>query len=142
MRKLFAIATVSVFVLTISSAYACGEKKSSAKPSKASYQKIEKVEMIESATADSRSEKAEVVTVDYSTAGKSACCPSKSKAAQTGVMKADAGAVDDKAVYTVTKDCPAPCEKDTKAENIKAENSDSKSDEPRTSVSTVTSVPE
>jgi|GEM_PF-4486056 len=142
MRKLFAIATVSVFVLTISSAYACGEKKSSAKASKASYDKTEKVEKTESTKYDSESEKAEVMPVSYSKSGRSACCPIKSKAATTGVLKTDTKSVDDKAIYPVTKDCPVPCEKDTKVEKMKADNSGLKGDEPQTSISEVTSVSE
>lgn len=140
MRRLFAIATMLVFVFTVSSVYACGEKKSSAKSSKASYEKTEKIEITESVTADSRSDKAEVMSVDYSETVKSACCPSKSKAAGAAVMKADAGA--GKADCPTAKDCPALHNKDSKVENMKAEKGDLMSDDSETSISAISSSSE
>ena len=142
MRKLFAIAAMLVFVFAVTSAYACGEKKSSAKSSKASYEKVENSEMAKTVTADSKSEKAEVMGVDYSGTGKSSCWPKNSQASKAGVMNADAESVDGKAVYPVTKGCPVPCEKDTKVENMKAEKSDAKGDESQAYVSEVTSLSE
>ena len=142
MRKLFAIATMLVFVFAVTNVYACGEKKSSAKASKASNEKVESSGIAKTMTADSRTEKSEVMLVDYSKTGKSACCPLKSEAARAGVMKADAESVDGKAVYPVTKGCPVPCEKDTKVENMKAEKSDAKGDESQAYVSEVTSLSE
>lgn len=140
MRKPFAIATMFVFVFTVSSVYACGEKKSSSESSKASYEKTGKVEVTESVTAESRSEKAEVMPVDYSKTAKSACCSSKSKAADAAAMKADVGA--GKAECPAAKDCPALHNKDSKVENMKAEKGDLMSDDSKTSISAISSSSE
>ena len=121
MRKLSAIAAMLVFVFAVTSAYACGEKKSSAKSSKASYEKVENSEMAKTVTADSKSEKAEVMGVDYSGTGKSSCWPKNSQASKAGVMNADAKSVDGKVDNPAVKNCPVPCVKDAKVDNMKAE---------------------
>jgi hypothetical protein len=136
MKKLFAIATMLVFVFAASSVYACGEKSSTAKASKASYGSECGSKATKASTADSGSEKAEVTRVDYKAkaAGtKNYCnkkgenakastmkadagsgCHGKVEASEASVMKADAGNVN----CPATKDCPVPCNKDT--ESIKA----------------------
>jgi len=123
MRKLFAVAAMLVFIFAASSIYACGEE-SGAGGSKASYEKTEKAETAKTVAADYKSEEAEFITVDYSRAGKSACCQAKGETARVEVMKADARTV--KAYCPATEDCPAPCVKDAKAENIKTENTEEK----------------
>jgi hypothetical protein len=154
MRKLFTIATMLVFVLSISSAYACGEKKSSAKTSKASYGLESGSKAIKASTIESSAEKAEVKTAN--TVDVKAYCGKKGDVNKTSVMKTDAGngchwkgeakasvmktdARSAKADCPATKDCPVPCNKDSKVENTKAEKDDLMSDDSEASISTVTS---
>ena len=127
MRRLFAIATVLVFAFAVSSVYACGNN-SGAKASKASANtsctaksvKAEKASMNSESntaavkTADVRSEKAEAVKADYRVTSKSGCCAAAAKAK---AMKADASAKN----CPATKDCPVPCNRESKAQNMKAE---------------------
>jgi hypothetical protein len=135
MRKLFAIATVLVFVFAVSNVYACGEKNGSAKASRASSNsscaakaaKAEKASMddsmakaveVQTANVNVKSEKAEVINADYSNmAGTGHCAPG----AKAAAMKADAATAK---VCPATADCPDPCVKDTKVEKMKADNSE------------------
>jgi hypothetical protein len=134
MRKLFAIATVLVFVLGVSSVYACGEKNGSAKASRASSNsscasnavKSEKASVddsngntveVRNANVTMRTEKVEADNADYSNGAYSGCCvnASKAKAMKTGASATSAR------VCPATKDCPVPCQKETKVQNMKAE---------------------
>jgi hypothetical protein len=154
MRKLFAIAAMSVFLLTISSAYACGEKKSSAKTSKASYGLESGSEATKASATESNAEKAEVKTAN--TVDVKTYCGKKGDVSKTSVMKTDASngchwkgeakasvmktdARIAKADCPATKDFPAPCNKDSRVENMKAEKDDLMSDDSEASISTVTS---
>ncbi|UCC78425.1 MAG: hypothetical protein JSW64_09050 [Candidatus Zixiibacteriota bacterium] len=139
MRKLFAIATMLVFVFTVSSVYACGEKSSSAKASKASYGSEYGSKATKASTTESGTEKAEVTTTNYraKTADGNSGCHWKGNATKTGVMKADTGA--DKAGCPATKDCPVPCNKESRVEKMKAEDSEAPSDDSQASITTVTS---
>jgi hypothetical protein len=141
MRKVIAIAAMLVFVFAVSSGYACGDKESAAKASKASYDGScgSKATKVEKAAVEN--DKAKVMTADYKveTADAKAHCTGKSAAAKASVMKVDAtggcchGAKAAKAsVKTAdakllkancpaTKDCPVPCNKETKLDNMKAE---------------------
>ena len=158
MRKLLAIATILVFVFSITNVYACGDK-SSAKASKASSgsscaskAKAETADagngIVEASTANYKVEsvdvsshcsgkatamkadgsgcaaKAKAMTADAKVgctgkasamkADAKSCCAAKGSSAK--VMKADAKNC------PATKDCPVPCNKDTKVNNMKAEN--------------------
>lgn len=150
MRKLLAIATVLVFVFSISSVYACGDK-SGAKASTASNGSSCASKM-KAEKADAGNSTVEVTTADYKVetadakahcAGKASatnadaasgcpfmaahaniekvdaksCCAAKSAAAKATVMKVDARAKN----CPATRECPVPCNKETKLENMKAE---------------------
>lgn len=134
MRKLFAIATILVFTFAATSIYACGNKNSSAKALKASSNsscasqavKAQKASMdesnanaveVENANVTVETKKAAAVNADYSNNAYSGCCAHASKAK---AMKANATKTSAK-VCPATKDCPAPCQKDTKVQNMKAE---------------------
>ncbi len=139
MRKLFALATMLVFVFTVSSVYACGEKNSSAKASKASYGSECGSKATKASTTESGTEKAEVKTANYKaeTADVKTYCVKKSNDSKASVMKANAGA--GKADCPATKDCPVPCNKETKVNNMKAEKSDAPGDDSQASINMVTS---
>ncbi len=159
MRKLFALATMLVFVFTVSSVYACGEKSSSAKASKTSYGSECGSKATKASTTESGTEKAEVKTANYKaeTADVKTYCVKKSNDSKASVMKTDgssgchwkgdatkaavmkadarAGEVD----CPATKDCPVPCNKETKVNNMKAEKSDAPGDDSQASINMVTS---
>jgi len=148
MKRIIAIATVMIFVFSAAGVYACGEKNSSAKASKASTNSECGSKATKASTVDSNSGKVEATTADFksSTTGAKAYCVKKSAESKATVMKADAnsschwkGEASKASVMKAdaencpaTKDCPLPCNKDTesikanddgvKVNNMKAEN--------------------
>jgi hypothetical protein len=144
MKRLIAIATVMVFVFAVSSVYACGEKSSSAKASKASYGSECGSKATKASTTESNSDKVEATTANYKaeTVGTKAYCSKKSDDSKASVMNADANGgchwKGDNTKASVMKadaragkvncpasaDCPTPCNKDT--QNIKTDDQDVK----------------
>jgi hypothetical protein len=126
-----------VFVFTITNVYACGEKNKAAKASKASYSSscASKTATLEKAAAGT--DKVEVNTANYKaeTVDVQAHCGSKGEVSKASVMKADANAR--KANCPATKDCPVPCNKESKVENMKAESEETTGDNSPASISPV-----
>ena len=134
MKRIIAIATVMIFVFSAVGVYACGEKSSSAKASKASANSECGSKATKASTVESNAGKAEVTTADSksSTTGAKTYCVKRSADSKATAMKADAGSSchwkgdatkasvmkADAKDCPATKDCPVPCNKDT--ENIKA----------------------
>lgn len=140
MKRIIAIATVMIFVFSAAGVYACGEKSSSAKASKASTNSECSSKAAKASTVESNSEKVEATTADFksSTTGAKTYCVKKSADSKATVMKADASSgchwkgdatrasvmKADAQNCPATKDCPVPCNKDT--ESIKANDNEAK----------------
>lgn len=143
MKKLIAIAVVMIFVFAATGVYACGEKSSSAKASKASNNTECGSKATKASTVESNADKAEVTTADYkaNTVDAKNYCVKKGDDAKASVMKTDASggchwkgeasearvmkadAMSGKANCPVSANCPAPCNNEAKANKMKAENS-------------------
>lgn len=143
MKRLIAIATVFIFVFVASGVYACGEKNSSAKASKASYDSECGSNAAKASTVESNADNAEVTTADYNagSAGNKAYCAKKSDEVKASVSKADAVSgchwkgeatkasvmkADAKAGNVncpASAECPTPCNNEAKVNKMKAENS-------------------
>jgi len=166
MRKLIAIATVMIFVFSATGVYACGEKNTSAKASKASANSECNSKATKASTVESNTGKAEVTTANFksSTTGAKAYCVKRSADSKAAVMKADAtsgchwkGDATKASVMKAdanncpaTKDCPVPCNKDTesikanddgvKVNRLKAENSQKEVQPEQASLETTSEV--
>ena len=125
MKKLFAIATMFIFVFAASSVYACGEKSSTAKASKASYGSECGSKASKASAVESNSDKVEATTANYkaTTAGDKSCASACAKAEKASVKKADTINSYDKTYCPASKESREMEKSDVKVNNMKAEKS-------------------